>query len=227
MSSRPRQQPLDTPHVLARGSWPEARRIAEVLRTETIGGVLLHPRHGGRARLGELPELQGYANLVSSAIGPEVLHLHLTVTQWTGDGLLAIFFFVAGLELKREFVAGDLRDPRVAAVPVAAALGGGPAARGDLARGDQWHGSPGRLGNPDGHRHRVRTGSARRHRERPAGSAPDLPADPGGRRRPDRDHRDRLLLHRSPGPRSCCCSPCFPSVPSLSWCSEGSRRGGC
>jgi NhaA family Na+:H+ antiporter len=38
--------------------------------------------------------------------------------------LLAIFFFVAGLELKREFVAGDLRDPRRAAVPVAAALGG-------------------------------------------------------------------------------------------------------
>ena len=40
------------------------------------------------------------------------------------DGLLAIFFFVAGLELKREFVAGDLRDPRRAAVPIAAAFGG-------------------------------------------------------------------------------------------------------
>ena len=40
------------------------------------------------------------------------------------DGLLAIFFFVAGLELKREFVAGDLRDPRLAALPIAAALGG-------------------------------------------------------------------------------------------------------
>ena len=38
--------------------------------------------------------------------------------------MLAIFFFVAGLELKREFVAGDLRDPRRAAVPVAAAVGG-------------------------------------------------------------------------------------------------------
>jgi NhaA family Na+:H+ antiporter len=40
------------------------------------------------------------------------------------DGLLAIFFFVAGLELKREFVAGDLRDPRRAALPVIAAVGG-------------------------------------------------------------------------------------------------------
>jgi len=37
---------------------------------------------------------------------------------------LAIFFFVAGLELKREFVAGDLHDPRRAALPVAAAVGG-------------------------------------------------------------------------------------------------------
>ena len=124
MSSRPRQQPLDTPHVLARGSWPEARRIAEVLRTETIGGVLLILATVVALGWANSPSSQGYANLVSSAIGPDVLHLHLTVTQWTGDGLLAIFFFVAGLELKREFVAGDLRDPRVAAVPVAAALGG-------------------------------------------------------------------------------------------------------
>ena len=35
----------------------------------------------------------------------------LTLATWAADGLLAIFFFVAGLELKREFVAGDLRDP--------------------------------------------------------------------------------------------------------------------
>ncbi|WP_433384989.1 Na+/H+ antiporter NhaA [Actinoplanes sp. CA-142083] len=48
----------------------------------------------------------------------------LTPAQWAADGLLAIFFFVAGLELKRELVAGDLRDPRRAALPVAAAVGG-------------------------------------------------------------------------------------------------------
>ena len=45
-------------------------------------------------------------------VGPESLHLHLSVSAWAADGLLAIFFFVVGLELKREFVAGDLRDPR-------------------------------------------------------------------------------------------------------------------
>jgi len=50
-------------------------------------------------------------------VGPGVLHLHLSLGTWAADGLLAIFFFVAGLELKREFVAGDLRDPRLAALP--------------------------------------------------------------------------------------------------------------
>lgn len=46
------------------------------------------------------------------------------MARWAADGLLAVFFFVVGLELKREFVAGELRDPRRAALPVVAALGG-------------------------------------------------------------------------------------------------------
>ncbi len=57
-------------------------------------------------------------------VGPALLHLDLSLGTWAADGLLAIFFFVAGLELKREFVAGDLRDPRRAALPVPAAIGG-------------------------------------------------------------------------------------------------------
>ena len=52
------------------------------------------------------------------------LHLDLSIGEWAADGLLAIFFFVVGLELKREFVAGDLRDPGRAALPIAAAVGG-------------------------------------------------------------------------------------------------------
>ena len=57
-------------------------------------------------------------------IGPSALHLDLTLGEWAADGLLAIFFFVAGLELKREFVAGALREPRRAVLPVLAAVGG-------------------------------------------------------------------------------------------------------
>ena len=65
-----------------------------------------------------------YHTVSEFAFGPESLHLRLSVSAWAADGLLAIFFFVVGLELKREFVAGDLRDPRRAALPIAAAVGG-------------------------------------------------------------------------------------------------------
>ncbi len=46
------------------------------------------------------------------------------VEVWINDGLMTVFFFVVGLEIKREFVLGQLRDPRQAALPLAAALGG-------------------------------------------------------------------------------------------------------
>lgn len=65
-----------------------------------------------------------YETVRDVRVGPAWLHLDLTLEAWAADGLLAIFFFVAGLELKREFVAGDLRDARVAALPIAAAFGG-------------------------------------------------------------------------------------------------------
>ncbi|MGB3301361.1 Na+/H+ antiporter NhaA [Gordonia sp. (in: high G+C Gram-positive bacteria)] len=70
------------------------------------------------------PWREGYQSLLDTVIGPESLHLNLTVAQWASDGLLAIFFFVVGIELKHEFVAGSLRDPRRAGVPIAAAVGG-------------------------------------------------------------------------------------------------------
>jgi NhaA family Na+:H+ antiporter len=51
-------------------------------------------------------------------------HFDETVHDLVNDGLMAIFFFVVGLEIKREIVLGDLREPRAAALPVMAALGG-------------------------------------------------------------------------------------------------------
>jgi NhaA family Na+:H+ antiporter len=110
--------------LLARGSWPEVRRIGDILRTETTGGLLLL----GAAVLALIwansPWSGGYRELAGFRVGPAAWHLDLTLASWAADGLLAIFFFVAGLELKREFIAGDLRDPRRAALPIAAALGG-------------------------------------------------------------------------------------------------------
>ena len=106
------------------GSWPETVRIADVLRKETVGGGLLLVAAALAMVWANSPWSSAYVDMRDFALGPESLHLHLTLGEWAADGLLAIFFFVAGLELKREFVAGDLRDPRRAAVPVAAAVGG-------------------------------------------------------------------------------------------------------
>ena len=115
---------MSNPHLFGRGSWPEARRIADILRKETIGGALLLAGAVIALVWANSPWAAGYEALRSYTFGPEALHLNLSVATWAADGLLAIFFFVAGLELKREFVAGDLRDPRRAAVPIAAAVGG-------------------------------------------------------------------------------------------------------
>ena len=101
-----------------------AGRITESLRTETVGGLLLV----GAAILALIwansPWQDTYHQIRETSFGPAALHLDLSVAHWTADGLLAIFFFLVGMELKHEFVAGDLRSPKKALVPVAAAAGG-------------------------------------------------------------------------------------------------------
>src|SRR3954447_9949910 len=110
--------------LFTRGSYAEARRIAGVLHKETVGGALLLVAAVLALAWANSPWAQSYADLRDTRVGPASLHLDLSLGTWAADGLLAVFFFVAGLELKREFVAGDLRDPRKAALPVAAAVGG-------------------------------------------------------------------------------------------------------
>jgi NhaA family Na+:H+ antiporter len=112
------------PRLFAHGSWPEVRRIGDILRAETVSGVLLLTAAVFALVWANSPWSAAYRSLGEVEIGPAALHLDLTLAAWAADGLLAIFFFVAGLELKREFVAGDLREPRRALLPVAAALGG-------------------------------------------------------------------------------------------------------
>jgi NhaA family Na+:H+ antiporter len=102
----------------------ELRRAAAILRQETVGGALLLVATVLALVWANSVWAGGYSALRNTTVGPAALHLDLTLGAWAADGLLAIFFFVAGLELKREFVAGDLRDPRRAALPVAAAVGG-------------------------------------------------------------------------------------------------------
>ena len=110
--------------IFGRGSWGETTRIAEVLRKETVGGALLLVGTVVALVWVNSPAGDSYTALRDYTIGPRALHLNLSLGTWAADGLLAIFFFVVGLELKREFVAGDLRDPARAALPILAALGG-------------------------------------------------------------------------------------------------------
>jgi NhaA family Na+:H+ antiporter len=117
-----RTSPTST--LFARGSWPETERIAAVLRKETVGGALLLAATVVALVWANSPAADSYIALRELAVGPQALDLNLSLGAWAGDGLLAIFFFVVGLELKREFVAGDLRDPRRAALPILAAVGG-------------------------------------------------------------------------------------------------------
>ena len=70
------------------------------------------------------PASGSYFALRDFRIGYAPWHLELSLAAWASDGLLAIFFFLVGLELKREFIAGDLRQPSKSIVPVAAAVGG-------------------------------------------------------------------------------------------------------
>lgn len=118
--------PASSPRLplFSRGSWSEADRVAAILRKETVGGVLLLVAAVAALIWANSPWAASYESLMDLRVGPSALHLDLTVSTWAADGLLAIFFFVVGLELKREFVAGDLRDPRRAALPIAAAVGG-------------------------------------------------------------------------------------------------------
>jgi Na+:H+ antiporter, NhaA family len=100
-------------------------RLADFLRQETTGGRLL---------LAATALALLWANLAGGSydafwgthveLGPDALHLDLTLAHWASEGLLAIFFFVAGLEVKRELVVGELADRRAAALPFFAAAGG-------------------------------------------------------------------------------------------------------
>jgi Na+:H+ antiporter, NhaA family len=102
-----------------------AEAFAEFIREETNGGKLLlaatalalvwaNVAHGSYTAVWN----------TDASLGPSWLQLHLTLGDWVADGLLALFFFVAGLELKRELTVGQLADRRAAALPFFAAAGG-------------------------------------------------------------------------------------------------------
>jgi NhaA family Na+:H+ antiporter len=118
------QAPRPRSFLFGRGSYSESLRIGSILRKETVGGALLVSAAIVALLWANSPLSDSYFQLRDIRVGHAPWHLDLTLGQWASDGLLAIFFFLVGLELKREFLAGDLREPSKSIVPVAAAAGG-------------------------------------------------------------------------------------------------------
>ncbi|MER5639353.1 Na+/H+ antiporter NhaA [Kitasatospora sp. NPDC002227] len=116
--------PTERRQFLGRLSLPERTYITNALRTETVGGILLLAA-AVLALVWANVWPHAYESVLTWTVGPSApLHLDLPLEAWAKDGLLAIFFFVAGIELKREFVAGELRSPSAALLPVVAAVCG-------------------------------------------------------------------------------------------------------
>ena len=103
---------------------PERQAVARALRTETVGGLILLAAAVVALVWVNSPISGSYEHIRDFHFGIPALGLDLSVGHWTADGLLSVFFLVAGIELKRELVVGELRSPATAALPVIAALCG-------------------------------------------------------------------------------------------------------
>lgn len=102
------------------------KTVTEFLKTEAGGGVLLALTAALAIALANSPFADGYFSLLKLPLALDLgaWRLELTLKEWVKDGLMAVFFYVVGLELKRELTVGELSDPRAVLLPVASAVGG-------------------------------------------------------------------------------------------------------
>src|SRR5262245_10570964 len=120
------RDPLQRTHQHARALQLVLQPLVRFLETEAAGGIVLLACTAVALFFANSPWAALYHDLwhtpLRLGLGARVLDRPLE--WWVNDGLMTLFFFVVGLEIKRELVAGELRDPRKAALPAAAALGG-------------------------------------------------------------------------------------------------------
>ncbi|MCU1356470.1 MAG: Na+/H+ antiporter NhaA [Acidimicrobiales bacterium] len=100
--------------------------VQAFLAVEAAGGILLVVSALVAVAWASSPWRAGYHDLFQTAVSLRFGSRELSgsLTHWINDGLMTLFFFVVGLEIKREWVAGELRDRRAAALPAIAAVGG-------------------------------------------------------------------------------------------------------
>ena len=98
----------------------------EFVRRQTTTGLLLMGTAIMALAIANSSLVEAYQHLLHMPIGVNVgsWTLQLSLHHWVNDGLMALFFFVVGLELKREILVGELAQPRQAALPIIAAIGG-------------------------------------------------------------------------------------------------------
>jgi NhaA family Na+:H+ antiporter len=100
--------------------------FSRLLRADATAGILLIIAAAAALVWVNTPGGDSYLSLRDTELPVDLglVTLDLTIGEWASDALLAIFFFVVGVELKHEFVNGSLRDPRTAITPMVAAAGG-------------------------------------------------------------------------------------------------------
>lgn len=98
----------------------------DFFRSEQIGGIILLFCVAVSIGIANSSLGNEFEQLLSTPIGfrTEGIHLEYSLSMWINDGLMAIFFLLVGLEIKREMLEGELSNPRKAAMPIMAALGG-------------------------------------------------------------------------------------------------------
>jgi NhaA family Na+:H+ antiporter len=100
--------------------------VARFLHVEAASGAVLLAATAAALAAANSPWAESFHHFWATPVGFEAggFRLRMSLEHWINDGLMAVFFFVVGLEVKRELVLGELREPRKAALPIVAALGG-------------------------------------------------------------------------------------------------------
>ena len=158
--------------------------LRHFLASEAAGGLLLMAAAALALLVANSPLAAAYHQLLETRTGPLLTPKlgPMTVHLWINDGLMALFFLLVGLEIRREFVQGQLATPEKRRLPVIAAVAG-------MAVPAFLY-----LAIAGGDRHRLRDRCARFGRQPGPGLAPAVPDQRGHRRRSRRrrDHRARL-----------------------------------
>jgi Na+:H+ antiporter, NhaA family len=95
-------------------------------RTETVGGLVLLGFGLAALAIANSPLAEAYQHLweIPLTLGIAPHELSLSLHEWINGGLMAVFFLLVGLEIKRELLAGELSSAQQAALPIACAIGG-------------------------------------------------------------------------------------------------------